>query len=170
MKKCVIFLPVLLTITMFSCINESSSFTPDLSFSYFLLNPVYEGEKIVSAEDTLYLTARENYFVLDTIDVEDTVVFMVACCSYENDLIALRVNFDTTQLNMNAKVVEETKKALLSTTDYRNLQFYINPGYNTMYMPFGYSPVQSGSHQFSVVVESDSKYSPNSTTFCQPVR
>jgi len=141
-----------------------------MSVSYFLANPIYSGDSIIDA-DTLTLTAVDDYYVIDTINPTDTVVFAAGFYSLGNELVAARVNFDTTQLNICARVSDDMKAVCLPKTNYRTLQFYVNPGFNGLYLPMGYRPLQSnGTYKFTMIVESDSKFSPNQVTLHQPVR
>jgi len=161
---------VLVALCSWSCKQSTAEFTPYIQVSYFYLNPVFEGEKIVSAADTLSVRFMDGAYVIDSINRDDKVVFQVHYGSYANELVAARIVFDTTQLNMYPKLSQELQSVLLPSSDVRNIQLYINPGCNGLSFPVIYQPMQSGTFQFGLICESDSKLSPCSMQYKQPVR
>jgi len=163
-------LPIIVACLFLACKKEGASFTPYIQTSYFYVNPFYEGDNIVLADDTLSMTLSNGTYVLDSIDVDDKVVVMAGFGSYTNDLIAVRVNFDSTQLNMQAPVSQKVKDILLPSSNLQTIQLLLNPGYNYLAIPLNYTPRKSGVFQFSLIVESDSEFSPSTVLFTQPVR
>ncbi|MCQ2343199.1 MAG: hypothetical protein MJZ75_06930 [Paludibacteraceae bacterium] len=169
MKKFIFVFPIVV-FALVACKSEQASFTPFIEFSYFYLNPEYEGDKIVRAEDTLSMRQVDDYWVLDSINLTDTVVFGVGYGSYANDLIAARVEYDSLQIRVGAQISDDVRRILLDKSDIRNLQLYINPGYNYLALPMGYKPVQPGNHRIEFIVQSDSEFSPRNCVIYQPVR
>ncbi|MCQ2311084.1 MAG: hypothetical protein MJZ64_04975 [Paludibacteraceae bacterium] len=169
MKK---LFPIIIAVAfgMTACDSKPSQYTPYISLSYFYLNPIFDNGKIISAEDTLNVHTVDGLLVLDTITMQDTVVFAAGYGSIGNDLVSARVMFDTTQVNMRASLSEDITKILLPISDIRNLQLFINPGYLYVSIPLGYRPLQQGTHRMQFVVESDSQFSPRSVTYFQPVK
>lgn len=170
MKRITYFFACFGLIGLTSCHTNQQDFVPYITTSSFYLNPIYSGDTIIGAQDTFQLKKVDDCYMLDTISLTDTVVFMVGFGSYANNLTATRVTFDTTQLNMSSKIPQEIRDILLPASDIRNLQLFLNSGYNFLAMPLGYRPLQSGTHQFVFTVESDSEFSPRSVVVKQPVR
>jgi len=170
MKNLHVLISLVLPLTLLSCSYEEASFSPYIQVSNLYLNPVYLGSSIVSAEDTLQLTIKDGVYVIDTISMGDKVVFAAAYGSLGNELTACRCTFDTTQLNMWATLGDDFQQILLPGTDLRQIQLLITPGYNYVTFPINYQPLRSGTYDFTLKVESDSKFSPASYTFRQPVR
>jgi len=170
MKNQLVLISILFPLAFLSCSHEEASYTPFIQVSNLYLNPVYDGDKIVSADDTLQLTFQSGVYVIDTISVDDKVVLAAAYGSLGNELTACRCTFDTTQLNMWATLGEDFQRILLPETDLRNIQLMIKPGYNYVAFPLNYQPMKSGTYDFTLKVESDSKFSPVSYTFRQPIR
>ena len=170
MKRITYFVACLSLIGLTSCGTNQLDFVPYITTSSFYLNPIYSGDSIIAAQDTFQLKKVDDGYMLDTISPMDTLVFMVGFGSYANNLTATRVTFDTTQLDISAKIPEEIRKILLPESDIRNLQLFINSGYNFLALPMGYLPLKSGTHQFVFTVESDSEFSPRSVVIKQPVR
>jgi len=172
MKTIRLLIYVLVVVACSSCKESKAEFTPYIQVSHFYLNPKYEGEKIIAAQDTLLYAFKDGAYVLDTINMGDEpkVAFQVLFGSYANDLISTRVTFDTTQLDMQAKLSTELRSILLPSSDLRTIQLYINPGFNCVSFPVTYRPLKSGTFQFSLMVESDSELSPSTVVFKQPVR
>ena len=163
-------LPFLVFICCLSCKHEETSFAPFIQVSYFYLNPQYDGDEIVGAEDTLSIRYCEGKYVIDSIDMNDRVVFAAAFGSIGNELVTVRCTFDTLRLDMQAALSEEVQRILLPASDVRQLQLFVNPGYNYVAVPISYQPLQDDSLQFELKVESDSECSPVSYTFIQPIR
>jgi len=171
MKKVRWFLPIIAAVICVSCKESKAEFTPYIQTSMFYLNPVYRNDSIISAQDTLTMQlGKDGTYVIDTIQQGDVVVYQVLFGSYANDLIAARVNYDTTQLDMYAKLNQAIQAILLPKSDIRTIQLYLNPGFNGLSFPVGYTPLKSGVFDFSMTVESDSQFSPRSYNFRQPVR
>jgi len=164
-------LPLLAAVLCISCKETKAEFTPYIQVSHFYLNPEYSGDSIIGAQDTLWITtSSDGTYVLDSIEMGDVVVYQAFFGSYANDLVAARVNFDTTQLDMYAKLNQEIQAILLPKSNISTIQLYLNPGFNGLCFPIVYTPLKSGVFDFSMTVESDSQFSPRSVNFRQPVR
>lgn len=169
MKKFAFFLLSACVLCLVSCGSEEAEYTPYILVSDYYVNPTFRGDTIVVAQDTLGTHVVDDHFVLDTIHLSDTVVLAAGFGSYANSLVAARINFDTTALNMTAKLSDAAAKVLLPSSNLRTLQLYINPGYAYVAIPLGFRPLKTGTHRIEFVVESDSEFSPNSVVYYQPV-
>lgn len=175
MKKFFVLLVASAGLMLISCVGDThSDYTPEIMFSDMYLNPTFHGDTLVSAEDTMavkYDADLNAYVMTDTLSVtpRDSVVFAVRFWSMGNDLIATRINFDTTALNLQITINDEIRQVLAEKSNLRTAQLYYNPGYNMVSFAAGYAPLKEGLHKLEFVVESDSKYSPVSYLFLQPV-
>jgi len=173
MKRLFIPLALVMVLVLPSCLKNKAEYTPYISFSHFILNPVYHGDTLVWAEDTLNVTINEDdQFVLDTVEVGDTIVFAVGYGSYANDLQAARILVsDSTGMRYSVLLNEAIRSVLVSEqVDGSGVNLELQSGYNYLAFPAGCKILKSGTHRVEFKVESDSKYSPNSYIFLQPVR
>lgn len=175
MKKLLILLVASVSLVLASCVNNvHSDYTPYIVFSDMYINPTFHGDTLVAAEDTMsfkYDSDLNAYYMADTLTVspKDSVVFAMGFCSMGNDLIAARINFDTTALDLQVTINKEISDVLTGQTNLRMAQLYFQPGYNAVSFSAGYSPLKEGTHKIEFVVESDSKYSPVKYVCFQPV-
>ncbi len=158
-------------LAMFSCTEVKNDYTPYISFSAFLHNPVIVNDSIVGCKDSLAAAydASLNSYVLDTLPLNDTVLFMVGFGSRGNDLTAAIISADTFSLKMHYSVVGDIKAALASKSKPENGELYFVSGYNFVLFPVTYVARKAGVHKMTFTVRSDSKFSPVSYTFLQPV-
>ncbi|MBQ4507512.1 MAG: hypothetical protein II970_01260 [Paludibacteraceae bacterium] len=158
---------------LFSCSKATADYTPYISFSAILRNPVTSHDSIIGCEDTVYTAYDSSIsaYMLDTIALSDTVVFMAGFGSRGNDLTAALINFDSSAISLRCNLAKEIKAVLDTTkTDEQTAQLYFIPGYNFILFPITYSPKKAGVHKLVFQVRSDSKFSPVSYTLMQPVR
>jgi len=171
MKKIYWFLLIVVVAVGWSCSTGSAEYTPSITTSYFYLNPTFNGDTIVAAQDTLGITgSSDGTYVIDTIQLGDTVAFYAGFCSYGNELIAARVTHDTTQLNMYPMLTPSIQAILLPTSNVRLIQLEFVPNWWYVQFPIFYTPLKSGVYEFTMKVESDSQFSPRSVLYRQPVR
>lgn len=157
-----------------SCLgNAKSDYTPSIGISYILVNPIYRNDTLIGAMDTMNVKYDDKLsaYRLDTLSISknDTIVFAAGYNSFGNDLIAAKVNFDTTAIAFRLAMNDEFMKVLTDKSDVRNAQLYFAPGYNYVSIPMGYKPIKTGMHTIEFVVESNSKFSPSTLTMIQPV-
>lgn len=176
MKKFFVLLVASVALMLSSCINDvHSDYTPEIIFSDMYLNPTFHGDTLVAAEDTMafkYDADMNAYMITDTLSVSprDSVVFAVRFWSMGNDLLATRINFDTTAIGLQITIGDEIRNVLTDKSNIRTAQLYYKPGYNMVSFAAGFVPLKEGLHKLEFVVESDSKYSPVSYLFLLPVR
>ena len=174
MRRFLYFLLVVASVVCLlgSCKNtDNAEYTPYISFSVFLRNPVFSHDSIVGCEDTLRIAydSSSNKYLLDTVSLSDTVVFVVGFGSRGNDLKAALVTYDSAALAMRCDLSKEIEEVLTEQSDVRKTQLYFVKGYNFVLFPMGYKPRKAGVHQMVFEVQSDSKYSPVKHTLVQPV-
>lgn len=172
MKRFVFVSLVILAGVLSACSSRQASYTPYILHSHFYLNPVYSGDSIVAAQDTLDSVAvspSDGYYHLKPIHLGDTVVFVAGFGSVANDLIAARMNVDTLSLLQSARIGDDFRAILLPESDEKHIQLLFKPGYSFAALRVGYRPIKVGEHTIELVVESDSKFSPQSQIFKQPV-
>ena len=152
-----------------SCENGYTECTPYLQFSYFLHNPYIVNDTIHS-QDTLYVTAVSNGYQLDTIALGDSVCFTVGFGSAYNYLTKIHIDYDTTKVYMRAKIAATDYTTLFDTvqSDPSRMQFVPKIACNYISFPVYYTTRKKGNIDFTVVCESDSKYSPISYYIVQP--
>ena len=110
--------------------------------------------------------------MFDTVNVGDTIVFAVGYGSYANDLEAARIIVsDSTGLRYSVRLNEDIRSVLTKEqVDGSGVNLELMSGYNYLAFPVGCKILKSGTHRVEFKVESDSKYSPESYVFLQPVR
>jgi plastocyanin len=95
----------------------------------------------IQSGDTLEIksTNENNVFSVDTIQVGDTISFVLYMLSYHNDLTAfyLTQSEDSSALIVLPDLIS-MDSVFMAHSEYENGKFYMNPGFNTMYFPFKY--------------------------------
>ena len=173
MKKSVIIIISLLALSFAwqACNKVYSDYTPYIKYSDFYVNPIRNShDSIIGAKDTLMATWKDSRYLLDTISVNDTVYFGVAFGSYSNNLLGALITFDSTQLAFTLELDKSIKEALLPESDVKNGQLKFQSGYNLVTFPVWYRPLKPGTFDLQFTVESDSKSSPVTYFFRQPVK
>ena len=173
MRKLFVLISVLVVaLAMTSCLNNvHSDHTPEIRCSYLYVNPVYSGDTIVGAKDSLKLAydAKDNFFLTDTFFLGDTLVFTSAYYTVNNNLVAVKIAWDSTETALWYPLNTKIEEALTDRSDVAAGQLYFNPGYNLVAFPIYVAPKQVGKTSFSLTVESDSKFSTYSLKFTMPV-
>ena len=159
-------------VSLFSCTETHNDYTPYISFSAFLHNPVIANDSIVGCKDSLSAVydASLNSYLLDTLPLNDTVLLMVGFGSRGNDLTAALISADTSALKMSYLLSGDISKALDGESNTGEGKLYFVKGYNFVLFPVTYVARKTGTHKIGFTVQSDSKFSPVSYTFLQPVK
>lgn len=155
---------------LFSCTTKSE-FTPYISFSSFLRNPVLSGDTIIGCQDTIQIAedSQLKAFVLDTIGLGDTAVFVVGFGSRGNDLISATIETDTMAMSFRCSLNDVIRGVLRPSSSEKDMRFDFVSGYNFVSFPVFYVPKKMGAHKMVFTVNSDSKFSPVSYTIIQYV-
>ena len=173
MRKLINCLVVVLAvaIAMVSC-KTKSDYTPYISISSFLLNPEYENDSIVGCEDTVKVAydASLDCYVLDTVSVSDTVVFVAGFGSRCNDVLSATITADTMSMAFRYRLNDDSHAALQPSSSEKDMKLYFNSGYNFVCFPVTYIPKKPGAHKVTFTVTSDSKFSPATVVVMQNVR
>lgn len=171
MRKLVLLVVLVLSIT--SCLdNTNPQFSPEIYTSYFYVNPVFVGDSLVSAKDTLDLRyySEDGSYEMDTIYVGDTVMFASAFSSVANNLVAVKLDWDSTRMHLWFPLTEDVVKVLTNQSDTLAGRLYFKPGYNRVSFPVYFSPLDRGGMNLKLTVESDSEFSSSSVLFYVPVK
>jgi hypothetical protein len=131
-----------------------------------------EGDSVVSAKDTLnfLFNTKTNAYDTDTILVGDTVMFASAFYTVENNLVSVKLDWDSTHLNLWYPLSEDVTNILTDKTDLSVGDMFFNPGYNLFPLSIYFTPVSSGGTNLELTVVSDSEYSTASVLFYFPVK
>ena len=99
----------------------------------------------------------------------DTLVFTSAYYTVNNNLVAVKIAWDSTETALWYPLNTKIEEVLTDRSDVAAGQLYFNPGYNFVAFPIYVSPKQVGKTSFSLTVESDSKFPTASLKFVLPV-
>ena len=141
--------------------NVEPQYSPEIYGSHFYVNPVFEGDSIISAKDTLRLSngAADYSYKLDTLYLGDTVMFSSIFYSVNNNLVSVRIDWDSTKMKLWYTLPADVDKVLTSQTNLQEGDMYFAPGYNRLAFPIWFTPLVKGAMSFSLSVDSDSEYS-----------
>ena len=116
MRKLFLFLSfVALTTLMSSCLNSTEpQYSPEIYASNFYVNPVFVGDSITGAKDTLSLfyDSQDDSYELDTVYVGDTVVFASTYYTLNSNLVAVKIDWDSLRMNLWYSLTEDIEKVL----------------------------------------------------------
>ena len=162
---------VALAVGVVSCKTSDAQYTPYISVSSFLRGPKLHNDTIIGCRDTVKIAYDQNLgcYQLDTIQVGDTVVFMVGFGSRGNRLLSASIAADTTNMMFRCAPSEDFVKILKDSTSVSNMQFDFTGDHNFASLRVYYTPLKLGTHKMVFTVRSDSKFSPVSMTFMQNV-
>lgn len=160
MKSKLFLLLAILSIGFTSCDTKSeSNFTPEIS--------VYP-KLIVNKADTLkrldtlsiYLTNKLGEYLLDTINVGDTVVIPVVVDGIANKLTAFNLIQSADSLTTILFPVKSSLDQLfLSTSNYAEGKFIPNGTFTSLYFPFKYvAKKPSNDAKLTITVASDAVF------------
>ena len=153
-------------------LNVDSDHAPEIQPSYFYVNPIFNGDTLVSAEDTLQLinTDAEGYDHLDSITLGDTVVFAAAYYSHEKDLVSVTVEWDSTRMDLKLDINEEISQQLCNPSNIEAGKLYFNPGFHLVSFPCKFTAKKEGILPIKLTIASTSEYSPVSIGFKIPAK
>ena len=148
---------------MTSCLEyKEPQYSPQIYRSNFYLNPQFQGDTLVGAKDTLDLIydADDDSYELDTVYLGDTVMFASTFYTVTNNLVAVEMKWDTTEMELWYLTTADINKALLKTDTVGNLTctMRFNPGYNRVTFPIYFTPKERGGMKLKLSVESDSDF------------
>lgn len=172
MRKFIYLSIISVVALMTSCLGEMEShYTPRIYCSAFYVNPILQGDSLKGAKDTLMLTLdiENNTYVSDTVELGDTIMFASTFYSVSNNLVAVKMDWDTTTTALWFPLTDAIQKVLTDRTDMSAGNLYFNPGYNTVAFPIYLCPMAEGKSSVVLTVESDSKFSTSSLKFAVPV-
>ena len=174
MRKSLIFTMLLVISTiMVGCIGyEPPQYSPSISSSSFFVNPVFEGDSLIGAQDTLDMSydSKEDVYNFDTVYIGDTVVFATKFYTYNSNLVAVELTWEKDFLNLWYLLTDDTKKALRDTTDIDNGKLYFNPGHYGVSFPVYFTPKVQGGLNLKLAVESDSEFPVSSVSLYIPAK
>ena len=166
MKKSFFFLIVVLATVMTSCdgwLTGKSDHSPDIYSSYFFVNPIFEGDSLISAQDTLNVISDPidgSYELSDTIYLGDTVVFANTYYSHENDLVAIQISWDSLRMHLWYNLTNDIQKVLTNSSNIEEGRLNFQPGYNRVSFPVYFTPIHKGGMTIKLAVESTSEAYP----------
>ena len=148
---------------MTSCLEyKEPQYSPQIYRSNFYVNPQFQGDTVVGAKDTLDLIydADDDSYELDTVYLGDTVMFASTFYTVTNNLVAVEMKWDTTEMDLWYLTTADINKALLKTDTVGNLTctMRFNPGYNRVTFPIYFTPKERGGMKLKLSVESDSDF------------
>ena len=164
MRKLFIFLVLVVVAgAMTSCLEyKEPQYCPQIYRSEFYVNPQFQGDTVVGAKDTLDLIydADDDSYELDTVYLGDTVMFASTFYTVTNNLVAVEMKWDTTEMDLWYLTTVDIDKALLKTDTVGNLTctMRFNPGYNRVTFPIYFTPKERGGMKLKLSVESDSDF------------
>ena len=152
--------------------NIEPQYSPDIYTSYFYVNPIFAGDSVVSAKDTLSLVydSQDGSYEMDTLSLGDTVFFASTYYTWNSNLVAVKLDWDTLRMNLWYTLTENIEKVLTSESNIATGHLYFNSGYNRVSFPIRFSPIVKGGMTLKLTVESDSEYSTNSVLLYIPVK
>lgn len=165
-----LFLLLTVVVAMTSCSTIEPQYSPEIYTSYFYVNPIFKGDSLVSAKDTLSLSydSQDGSYELDTVYIGDTISFASAYYTVNSDLVAVKMVWDTLYMNLWYNLTDSIEAALTSQTKLETGQLYFAPGYNRVSFPISFSPIKKGGMTLKLTVESTSEFPSNSVLFYIP--
>jgi hypothetical protein len=175
MKKSFLVFFAVIAFCMTSCENwltGESDHSPEIYASYFYVNPVFIGDSIISAEDTLFTRATdtEGQYRVDSISLGDTVWFAATFYTHEKDLTGVSADWDTTLMDFSFHLTDGIIKQLTEGSKVEEGQLYFNPGFNRVSFPCTFSAKTHGILPLKLTVASTSQYSPTAILMTIPVK
>jgi hypothetical protein len=166
-----LFLLLIVIVAMTACLGTTEpQYSPEIYSSYFCVNPIFKGDSLVSAKDTLSLEydSQDGSYELDTVYIGDTVTFASAYYTVNSDLVSVKIDWDTLYMNLWYDLTEDVETKLTSETQLETGRLYFVPGYNRVSFPISFSPIKKGGMTLKLTVESTSEFSSNSVLFYIP--
>ena len=175
MKKSFLLFFVAIAISLTSCdwfLQGESDHSPEIYTSFFYVNPVFSGDTIIYAKDTLYLSATdtEGQYRVDSLSLGDTVWFAATFYSYEKDLTGITAKWDTTLMDFSFHLTELITRHLADGSNIDEGHLYFNPGFNRVSFPCSFTAKTYGILPLKLTVASTSEFSPSSVYMTIPVK
>ncbi len=171
-----LFLFAVLTVmagAMTGCLEYTEpQYSPEIATSAFFVNPVFAGDSIVGAKDTLSLfyDSQDDSYELDTVYVGDTVVFASEYYTVNSNLMTIEIKWDSTRMHLWYPIYEDVSKALTPDSKVSEGRLCFYSGYNRVAFPVSFSPLEKGGMTLKLSVESDSEFPISSVLFYIPVQ
>ena len=159
MRKLFYLLSVLLVVS--SCIGyEEPQFSPQIYGSSFFVNPVFDGDSVISAKDTLSMIydADDDSYELDTVYIGDTVVFAATFYTVTSNIMSVELKWEKDFMDLWYPLEESVINALTDQSEVENGKLHFNPGYNRVSFPIYFTPKVRGGMTLKMSVESDSSF------------
>ena len=162
MRKSFIFtVLVVISTVMVGCLGyHEPQFSPSISASSFLVNPVFEGDSLIGAQDTLdlFYDSQDGSYEMDTVYLGDTVMFASTFYSYTSNLMSIEIKWEHDLMQLWYPLVGGITDVLTDKTDIEEGKLYFNPGYNRVSFPIYFTPTVRGGMTLKMSVESDSDF------------
>ena len=170
-----LFILLVLLVAMCSCNwHTEPQYSPSIYGSFFYINPVFDGDSMVSAQDTItdlfYDADDDTYDLMDTIYIGDTVMFAAKFYTYNSDLVSVKIDWDKNHMDVWYFLTDSTKNVLTSDSDTTNGKFVFDLGYNAVSFPLYFTPLVKGGLNLKLTVTSTSDFPTSSTKFYIPVQ
>ena len=176
MKKSFLLLFVVVATIMTSCegwLTGTSDQSPEIYSSYFYVNPVFDGDSIISTKDTLYAhqsTEVETVYQMDSLTLGDNVFFAPTFYTHSQDLVSIKIDWDTAQFDFTMSISESISKHITNQSDITKGQLFFNPGFNRVSFPCYFTAKEYGRLPLKLTVASTSQFSPTSVTINIPIK
>ena len=174
MRKSFIFtVLVVISTIMVGCLGyDEPQYNPAISSSSFFVNPVFEGDSLVGAQDTLGISydADDDTYDLDTVFIGDTVVFATTFYTYNSNLLTVELKWEKDFMNLWYPLTDDITKALRDTSNIEDGKLYFESGYNRVSFPIYFTPKVQGGLNLKLAVESDSEFPISSVSFYIPAK
>lgn len=162
-KLFILLVLVVVAGAMTSCLEyKEPQYSPQIYRSFFYVNPLFKGDTIVGAKDTLDLIydADDDSYELDTVYLGDTVMFASTFYTVTNNLVAVEMKWDTADMHLWYLTNAEIDKVLMRTDTVGSYTctMHFNPGYNRVTYPIYFTPKKRGGMKLKLSVESDSDF------------
>lgn len=133
MKTLILTLLAVITIAFVSCdLTGESNYTPQI---YFIHQPVDQQGDTLSS----YYTDKAGVFVMDTIEVGDTVLFYLYLEAYANQLTAFYLNQSADSVSsILLPSTSSMDSVFVEGSDYHKGKFIMDGTRNSLRFPFWY--------------------------------
>lgn len=160
--------------TISSCdwLNGESDHSPEIYTSFFYVNPVFEGDSIIGAKDTLNIASTdiEGSYRMDSLALGDTVNFAAVFYSFEQDLVSVKIEWDSTRMDFSMNLFDDINKHITAQSNIKGGILYFNPGYNRVSFPCSFTAKEYGVLPLKLTVASTSEFSPTSVLLTIPIK
>lgn len=152
MKRIIPIFAVVLGLTLSSCLDTKSHYTPEISLSQFYTG---SGDSLLFMYDEM-----AGMYRVDSLLVGDTLHFSVGFASLGNNMVSTHIDWDTNYVDMWGYFTQDMLDVMLPTSDTATLDIYLPVGYNYVGLPLWIVPKKAGGTLLKFTAVSDSKYSP----------